>query len=192
MGYKIARGGDEPVIRTLAASLDGDVLTLTVNATDSQGDIAQAQVRLFDGAGQQVAQTAPFAVNVGTSTEVSFYLTITNLRSFPTAVQASLTLTDRQDQTSQPLVTDFSQGDPGGPVLSSAFFSGSKLKIKGKGLGGILEIEINGRIVASGVNVANKKVIVKGGAASLNLQSGPNRIRVRKGQLWSNIFTAIL
>src|SRR5262249_8830088 len=99
IGYTLNRasgGGDDgaaPVIRSLAASLDGDVLSLTVNAADSGGDIAQAQVKLLNGGGLTVAQTSPFAINVGTSPEVSFELQVTNLSAFPTAVQALLVLT---------------------------------------------------------------------------------------------------
>jgi hypothetical protein len=188
MGYKIARGGEEPLIRSLSASLDGDVLTLNVTAFDSQGDIKEAQVKLLDGAGQLVAETPRFPVSVGTSTEVSFLLAVTNLKSFPTVVQASLTLTDGEGQTGQAVSTDFSQADPEGPVVSNVTYNGSKLRIKGRGLGGDLQIEINGRIVASGTSVLNKKVIVKGSSTFLNLRGGPNRVRVRNGQLWSNIF----
>jgi hypothetical protein len=190
MGYRIARGGEEPFIRALSASLDGDLLTLNVTAFDPQGDIEEAQVKLLDGAGQLVAETPTFPVNVGTSTEVNFLLTVTNLKSFPTVLQASLTLTDGNGQISQPAAADFSQAVPGGPVVSNVTYNGSKLKLKGRGLSGDLQVEINGLIVASGTSLLNKKVIVKGNSAFLNLRSGPNRVRVRNGQLWSNIFIA--
>lgn len=190
MGYQIARAGAAPVISALSASLEGDVLTLDVNAGDPQGDIALAQVKLLDGIGQVVAQTSRFEVNVGTSPQVSFRLTVTNLNTFPTVKHAALFLTDRQGQTSQPAVADFSQADPGGPTLQAVTFGGTKLKIKGRGLSGDLQIEINGVIVATGTNTFIKKVIVKGNSASLNLRNGFNRIRVRNGTLWSNIWIA--
>jgi hypothetical protein len=191
MGYTIAREpeeGDAPTILQMAASLDGDVLTLTGTAADPQGDISQAQVKLLNGGGLVVAQTSPFAVNLPNTPEVSFTLTITNLRLFPLAVQALLILTDDQGQTSNSVITRFSQADPGGPTLSEATLIGKKLKIKGNGLDGNVELEINGEIVVEGFNANRKKLTAKGSAESLNLQSGFNRLRIRKDGLWSNIY----
>src|SRR5262249_35305872 len=53
MGYRVARDGGDgtPAVRSLAATLDGDVLTLTGTAADSDGDISQAQVKLLNGGG---------------------------------------------------------------------------------------------------------------------------------------------
>jgi hypothetical protein len=189
MGYRVLREDRTvPVIESLAAGLDGDVLTLTGTAADSDGDIAQAQVKLLNGGGLTVAQTSPFAVNLGSTPEVSFRLTVTNLSKFPTAVQALLLLTDRGGHTSHPSITSFNQSVPGGPFLNSVVHNGKKLVIKGKGLGGAIEVEINGVIVAQGANASSKKIALKGSTASLNLSSGPNRVRVRNGLLFSNIF----
>ncbi|HWO03071.1 MAG TPA: NF038122 family metalloprotease [Blastocatellia bacterium] len=190
IGYRVARddGDGVPVIRDLAASLDGDMLSLTGTAVDSGGDIAQAQVKLLNGGGLTVAQTSQFAVDFGTSSQVSFRLTVSNLSNFPTAVQARLELTDRQGQTSKPVIAMFNHAVPGGPLLSNVSRNGKKLKIKGEHLDGGVAVEINGVIVAEGTNESDNKMIVKGSDTSLNLRSGPNRVRVRNGALWSNIY----
>jgi hypothetical protein len=104
----------------------------------------------------------------------------------------SVTRDSRFGQTSQAVAADFSQADPGGPTLSAVSFSGPKLKIKGTGLSGDIEVEINALIVVAGANGSSKKVVVKGNASSLNLRNGPNRIRVRNGALWSNILNATI
>jgi hypothetical protein len=188
MGYSVLRGGDAPTIKTMSASLDGDVLTLRGTASDPQADISQAQVKLLNGGGLMVAQTSPFPVNLGSSSDVSFLLTVTNLSEFPTAVQALLLLTDRQNHTSRPLIVSFNQSTPGGPVLNAVSLSGRKMKIKGNGLNGSSDVEINGIIVDTIFNSVSKKMVVKGGPDDLNLRSGPNRLRVRNGGVWSNIF----
>lgn len=190
MGYRVTRndGGGAPVINDLAASLDGDVLSLTGTASDADGDMTQAQVKLLNGGGLVVAQTSAFPVDFGNSTESDFQLAITNLSQFPTAVEALLTLIDSQGNNSEGFSSRFNQSAPGGPVLSSVSLNGKKLRIKGNGLSGSIEIEINGIIVADGPNLSGKKVILKGTPSSLNLRSGPNRVRVCKSTLWSNIF----
>jgi hypothetical protein len=188
MGYSILRGGDAPTIKTMAAALNGDVLTLTGTASDPQGDISQAQVKLLNGGGLMVAQTSPFPVNLGSSADVSFLLTVTNLSEFPTAVQALLLLTDRQNHTSRPLIVTFNQSTPGGPVLNGVSLSGKKMKIKGNGLSGSIDVEINGIIVDTIFSAVSKKLVVKGSSNELNLRSGANRLRVRNGGVFSNIF----
>lgn len=189
MGYTIVRDeGGVPLIRNLAASLDGDVLSLFGAAADSEEDISQAQVKLLDGGGLIVGETDQFAVDFGGSPEVTFRLTITDLADFPTAVQVLLLLTDQKGQTSKPFITAFDQQAPGGPVLSNVSLNGRKLKIVGQSLSGSIEIEINGVVVSRGSNESEKKAFLKGDSASLNLRSGPNRVRVRNGALWSNIY----
>ena len=58
----------------------------------------------------------------------------------------------------------------------------------GQDLDGNIALEINGVIVAEGANEAARKLVVKGRPASLNMLTGPNRVRVRRGGLWSNIY----
>jgi hypothetical protein len=73
-------------------------------------------------------------------------------------------------------------------VLNAVSISGRKMKIKGNGLGGSIDVEINGIVVDSIFNGVSRKMVVKGSPDELNLRSGPNRLRVRNGGVWSNIF----
>jgi hypothetical protein len=187
MGYRIAGRDGSPVIRSLSASLNLDRLTLSGTASDAEGDVAQAQVNLLNEDGTIVAQTPPFPISVGTSPEVTFRLAINNLSLFPTAVEAVLTLIDGQGHRSKPLQASFNEPAPGGPVLSGVSLAGRKLKIKGNGLGGSVVVEINGAIIFEGTSLSSKKITLKGEPSALNLRSGPNRVRVRNGTLWSNI-----
>ncbi|MEW6212320.1 MAG: hypothetical protein AB1631_28595, partial [Acidobacteriota bacterium] len=89
--------------------------------------------------------------------------------------------------TSNTATADFSEADPGGPTVKSASFSGSRITVKGKSFNGQLQLEINGVIVATKDNTSKKKLKINGDQTALNLRGGPNRIRVRKNGLWSNI-----
>jgi hypothetical protein len=181
-------GNSSPVITALQGELRGDDLLLTGVAADSDGDIVQAQSSLLDGSGQVVARTEPFAVNFGSSTTVDFTLTITNLNAFPAAVMASVVFIDRRGNRSAPLSADFSHGDPDGPTVSAASYTGSKLNIKGNGFSAQVLIEINGRLIGINPSASRKKIKVKGDPNRLNLRAGPNRIRVFNGNSRSNLF----
>ena len=63
-----------------------------------------------------------------------------------------------------------------------------KLKLIGEGFDGDLALEINGVIVAEGPNDLARRAVVKLRASFLNIQTGPNRVRLRKAGLWSNIY----
>lgn len=181
-------GGDSPPeIIGLSASLNGDVLTLTGTVADPDGDIAQAQSNVLNIAGQVVAGTQPFPVAFGNSTQANFTLNTNNLNAFPTATQATLLFIDGRGNRSSIVAADFSRADPGGPSLRVANFNGSKLVIKGGGLLGLVQVEINGVIVAAKSNNAPGKVKLNGNSATLNLRAGANRLRVRVGSLRSNI-----
>jgi hypothetical protein len=182
-------GGDNaPVINSLQAELNGDVITLTGVAADLDGDIIQAQSKLLDGSRQVVGQTAPFSVNFGTATTVNFTLTVSNLNSLPSAMLASLILIDRQGNQSAARIADFSQRAAGGPTVSNVSYNGSKLIIKGNGFANQVSIEINGQVVSIGPSASGKKIKVKRNPVQLNLRAGPNRLRVSNGNLQSNLF----
>lgn len=181
-------GNSAPVITSLQADLDGDKLKLTGVVADPDGDIVQAQSSLLNASGQVVGETEPFAVNLGNSPTINFTLTITNLNSIPAAMQASLTFIDRRGNRSPGRVADFSGADSGGPTVSNVSYSGSKLAIKGSGFSSQLLIEINGEVVGIVPSASGKKIKVKGNSNQLNLQSGPNRLRIYNGSTRSNLF----
>ncbi len=76
-------------------------------------------------------------------------------------------------------------------MINSATFNGEKLVIKGKGLTGQLQIEINGSVVATKDNGSNKKAKIKGKTGDLNIRDGANRLRVIRNGLRSNIAVLI-
>ncbi len=181
-------GNNAPVIRSLVASLDGDVLKFTGTATDADGDIVQGQSRTFNISGGLVSQTSVFSAPFNSATSANFTIQVTNLNSFPTAMRGSLILIDSRGNRSLEVIADFSQPDPGGPTLSSISYDGARMKIKGKGLIGTLSLEVNGQLVATRSNDTNKKAKISGSPSALNLRFGPNRVRLRRGSLRSNLF----
>ncbi|HYV04557.1 MAG TPA: hypothetical protein VFB82_08230, partial [Blastocatellia bacterium] len=95
---------------------------------------------------------------------------------------------DSKGNRSSAATADFSTADPGGPAVNNASYTGSKLTIKGASLGGQLQIEINGKVVAAGFSAGERKLKIKGNPSSLNLHQGSNRLRVVNGSLRSNLF----
>ncbi|HJQ22916.1 MAG TPA: NF038122 family metalloprotease [Blastocatellia bacterium] len=78
--------------------------------------------------------------------------------------------------------------NPAGPTINNVTYNGVKLKIKGKGFTGTVQVEINGVVVAPPLEISNsgKKLQIKGDAATLNLRSGDNQIRVFNDGIESN------
>ena len=89
-----------------------------------------------------------------------------------------------------------SSGEADTPVINNVAFNGAKkLKIVGKGFGGQLEVEINGRVISPPATMTlstAKKLILKAPRADLNLQSGTNQIHVIRDGVRSNAFTITL
>lgn len=192
-GYVVRSGGISaaPLITSLSTDLRGDVVTLTGQATDTQGDIAQAQTTLLNDSGSVLVQSNPIAVNSNGQTSLGFNLQFAGVNSYPAATKVSLVLIDQQGNRSPGATADFSAADPGGPTLKSASYAG-KLSLKGSGFAGHLEIEINGVVVATRDNESNKKIKIGGSAAAFNIRSGDNRVRIKNGNLRSNILVTPL
>jgi hypothetical protein len=179
-----APGDTKPSITTLAADLNGDMLTLTGMATDPGGDIASASVTLLDSSGAVVNKFNPMAANFGSSSTVNFSLNVSGISAFPQAVIASLVLVDSAGISSAAVTADFSHGDPGGAVLTGAGYNGAVLSIKGSGFSGFtgsVTVEMNGNAVAPPLRAKVKgdaKIKIAGSASDLNVKSGFNRVRV--------------
>lgn len=197
-GYQLRsdQNPDIPRINSLSAVLRGDILTLSGSASDPNRDVIQGQVFLFSGSGQTLGNTNPFDLEGAEGQDTfSFQVQVSGLNQFPTAALAGLVLIDRAGNRSARATADFSQPDPGGPIVRSAFYNPPEgpLVIKGDGFpGSQLQIEINGVIVAPPQPIKVKgggvKLKIPGTAGQLNLRSGPNRVRVIRGGLFSNIF----
>jgi hypothetical protein len=183
----------QPAITSLTADLNGDTLTLTGTATDSDGDITVAQVFLLDGSGNVVNTVGPFIHDFGTAATASFSLNISGLSSVPSALQARLTLIDALGVSSNPVTADFSHGDAGGPEINKGGFDAVNeiMTLKG-GTFDVVRVEINGLIVSppatSKVKGGGAKLRVFGTVGELNLRSGINRVRVISDGLRSNLF----
>jgi hypothetical protein len=80
------------------------------------------------------------------------------------------------------------QANPAGPTITSVNYNGTKLKIKGKGFTATLQVEINGVVIAPPLAISHsvKKLQIKADAATLNLQTGTNQIRVLNDGVQSN------
>jgi hypothetical protein len=189
-------GNNRPEVSTLAADLNGDVLTLEGAAADADGDVVQVEAKFLDQKGRVVAQTAPFAADFGISFTLALRLRFTGMGGLAEATQVSVVLVDSRGNRSPSVSADFSGGDPGSVKLADASYDGTRLLIRGKRLTADAQVEINGVMVAppAGVNVIpnGKKLTIFASSAALNLRTGSNRIRVISGGLRSSLLVAAL
>jgi hypothetical protein len=187
-------GNNRPAISSLAADLNGDVLTLTGAAGDADGDFATVEARFLDQKGHSIAQTAPFAADFGITPTVSLSLRFTGMSGLADATQISLVLIDSKGNRSPAVAADFSGGDPGAVKVNSASYGSGRLLIKGKRLSSDAQVEINGVIIAPPASVSvttnGKKLTIVAPSAALNLRAGSNRIRLIKDGLRSNLLIA--
>jgi len=196
-GYTLKPFGNNiPKITTLSADLNRDVLTVNGSAIDADGDVVQVEASFLDSKGAQIAQTAPFAANVGIVTSFALRLRFTGLNGIAAATQVSVVLIDSRGNRSAPVTADFSGGDPGAVKVNEASYDNGRLLIRGKRLTPDAQVEINGVIVAppESVNVTpnGKKLTIVAASGALNLHAGPNRIRVITGGLRSSLLVASL
>jgi len=181
-------------ISDLEATLDGDKLITKGARTGGDGSVSRAEVRLMDEAGRVVNDITKFVkpaaatATAAAATTGHFTIEMPGMDAYPTAVRASVRLFDGAANRSNDAAVDFSQAAAGAPRLLSASFAGDRLSMRGKGLGGALQVEVNGVVVADRFNASNKKAAVSGSPADLHLRDGANRLRVRlAGGGWSNI-----
>jgi hypothetical protein len=186
--------GSAPVIQSLAARLDGDFLRLAGTAMDADSDIARFQARLLDTAGTTVFTSSEIPVSFGTPATVNFSVSISGMTQAVTlpAVKMELSLIDSKGNRSATANADFNQADMGGATIRSVSFDPTGvMTIKGLNLTSPAELEINGVIVTPPLRAKVKgeaKVKIGGTAAELGLRAGANRVRLRIGNLYSNLF----
>lgn len=196
-GYSLKPfGNNRPTIGVLAADLNGDVLTVTGTAADADGDVVQAQAQFLDPKGRPLGQTAPFSTDFGIVSTIALRLRFSGMGGPVEATQISLVLIDGRGNRSPAVTADFSGADPGAPKVTSAFYEGGSLIVKGKRMTGDIRVEVNGVIVSPPANAAvaasGKKLTITAPSASLNLRTGPNRVRVISGGLRSSLLVATL
>jgi hypothetical protein len=181
-----------PVITSLAADLNGDVLTMAGQSFDPFNPVTEVQVFLLDPSGKTVGSTNPFPSNFPDIANVNFTLTVTGLNQIPSALEAEVVLIDALGNVSSPVIVSFSQGDPGGPPLFSASYNEitEVMVLKGQILS-FPEVEVDGVIVSppalAKIKGGGAKLKVIGSRSSLNLTPGINRVRVIINGLRSNI-----
>jgi hypothetical protein len=182
-----------PAINTLTARLDGDTLALFGTCTDVAAAVTQAQVDILDGMGGVVSRIAPFDIKIRHSASAGYQIGVNGMDQVPAGLTVSLVLIDRFGGQSSARTADFSKPDLGAPTLGSVSFNGSQLMIEGAGLGGgKFKLEVNGSIVAKKKSQSGADAVIDGNQSSLNLHGGVNRIRVKKGSLFSNIFLLLV
>ncbi len=189
--------GTPPSTSQFAASLNGDVLSLTGLALDSDGDVKQAQVSLLNAANATVTNGSPVDVNFGISTQSNFTLQFSNMGAFPTVTQVNLVFIDSKGNRSQAVTADFSKADTGGASLSRGSFESSEgiLSLKGIGFDTFMKIEINGQLVTPTkikIKGGGVKAVIIGSKTLLNLRNGDNRVKVITVGFRSNILVLSL
>jgi hypothetical protein len=194
MGFQVGIG---PKISALASRLTGNTLEITGTATAGIDALSQATIELLDAGGAVVGTLNAASIDVlkapAAAVEFDFVVTFTGLEAFPTATQSRLTLVDADENTSEAVASGFGAGDTGAPQITAASYKTAKSKIAltGNGFSTQVQLEINGVVVAPPLAVKSKnarKLNVKATVAQLNLNAGPNRVRVLSGNLQSNIF----
>jgi hypothetical protein len=87
-------------------------------------------------------------------------------------------------------------GNTDAPTIKNISFNGKKLKITGKKFNGEIQVEINGLVLAStlelNVNSSGKKLQIKASQSVLNLLSGSNQVRVISNGVASTAFAFAL
>ena len=121
---------------------------------------------------------------------MNFSLQVNGISAFPQATMASLILVDSQSISSPAVTADFSHGDAGAAVLTSASYDGSILLIKGSGFAAPVTLEVNGTVVAPPLKAKVKgdtKIKAAGASMDLNIKTGFNRLRVTENGERSNL-----
>jgi hypothetical protein len=193
-----AHGDSTPSIVSLTASLAGNTLTLKGTASDSGGDLTEANAVFLDSGGHAVGTTSPFQYTFGSVASSLFTIAVGDMQSFPQAVSVTLTVIDSPGNVSAPVTASFGNADPGGPTVNSVSFDGRNnlMIVKGAGFTGQLQLEINGVVVAPPIKIKVKgggsKLKIAGSGPDLNLKNGPNRLRIINNGLNSNILVLTL
>jgi hypothetical protein len=186
--------GSAPVINSLSSRLDADSLRLTGTATDADGNIAKIQTKLLDSAGGVILTSAESSVNFGTTPTTNFTVSINGMTQVATlpAVKVELTLIDSKGNRSAAATANFNQADSGGVTLRSASFDpGGVMILKGSSFTSPAELEVNGVIVTPPLRAkvkSDSKLKIGGTATELGLRTGINRVRLRIGNVYSNLY----
>ncbi|HEY6333460.1 MAG TPA: protease pro-enzyme activation domain-containing protein, partial [Blastocatellia bacterium] len=180
-----------PTVSSLSANLVGNLLTVSGAGTDTEVPMAQIDVKLQDASNNTLVDTGAVSGGFGTGLTSNFLYQFTNMATYPSAVIATVVITDSDGHSSQPVSVNFGSGSPGGPHISNVALSSSALVITGTGFAKGVQLDVNGVLVTPPLTVKVKgstKLKISGKVKTMNLMSGANRIQIILGGLQSNIF----
>src|SRR5262249_5048677 len=184
-------GGGVPTISNVIADLVGDVLTVSGIVTNAGSLQGQLDLTLSDANGKTVFDTGAVLTNFSSATRSNFLYQVTNMAAYPSAVVATVVIINGQGTHSSPVSANFDNGDAGGPVINRVSYNSGLLQIVGGPFSGTLQLLVNDVQVAPPAKFRIKgggsKLKIAASAKSLNLNSGPNRIRLLDNSLRSNI-----
>jgi kumamolisin len=185
-------GGGVPTLSSVTADLASNVLTISGIAANTGSLQGQLDVTLEDGNGQTVFDTGGVPTNFSSASRSNFLYQISTMASYPTAVSASVVVITGQNTRSSPVSANFGNADSGGPSITRVTFNSGVLQLVGGTFEGSLQLQVNGVQVAPPAKIKIKgggsKLKIAASDKSLNLNSGPNRIRMIDNGLRSNIF----
>jgi hypothetical protein len=189
----VTKPNSAPALNTFAARLDGDLLNLRGTATDVDGDIVKASVKLLDASGGELVTLPNIPVNFeAQSGNYSIALNGLSQSSALSVVRANLVLTDAAGNSTGAMSASFNQADAGGAFIKNVSFDdeGSVMVFKGSPFTSGMQVEINGVRVTPPLNAKLKgaKIKLPGTAAQMGLRKGTNRVRLLLNGAYSNLF----
>jgi hypothetical protein len=183
-------GGGVPSVSNVSADLVGDVLTVSGIATNTGSLQGQLDISLQDANGQTVFDTGAVSTNFSSATRSNFLYQIPGMAAHPAAVSASVMVMNGQGTKSSPVSASFAGADTGAPSITRISFNSGVLLVVGGQFSGTVQLFVNDLQVAPPAKIKIKgssKLKISASPKSLNLNSGPNRIRVLDNSLRSNL-----
>ncbi|HYM00031.1 MAG TPA: hypothetical protein VEZ90_13845, partial [Blastocatellia bacterium] len=188
-------GDSTPSVSNLSGDLEGNILNISGTGTDSGGDVSQVQVTLQDAGGHTLTTVGPASFSLGSGATSNFIYQVPGMNSYPAAVSATLILIDSSGNRSTPVSANFGNADAGGPNIATVTMNSSSMQITGGPFSTPLQLEVNGVVVSRSpaikIKAKGAKLKIVGTARTLNVNSGPNRIRLIENGKKSNIFVFV-
>src|SRR5262249_31351451 len=141
-------GGGTPTASNVIADLIGDVLTVSGIATNPGSLQGQLDLTLSDANGQTVFDTGAVSTNFSSVTRSNFLYQVTNMAAHPTAVVATVVITNSQGAHTSPVSANFDNADAGGPSINRVSYNSGVLQLVGSSFSGTLQLLVNDLQVA--------------------------------------------
>jgi hypothetical protein len=183
-------GGGVPSVSNVTADLVGDILTVAGIATNTGSLQGQLDISMQDANGQTVFDTGAVSTNFSSATRSNFLYQIPSMAAHPAAVSVSVMVMNGQGTKSSSVSASFAGADTGGPGITRISFNSGVLLVVGSQFSGTVQLYVNDVQVAPPAKIKIKggsKLKISASPKALNLNGGPNRIRVLDNGLRSNI-----